>query len=73
MEKSGNEIFSGQGCYSTLEGFDGLMGARITRACSSLLHSEIEALIWAMKCMRNLRQFIVTFATDCSYLVKMVS
>ena len=26
-----------------------------------------------MECMRNLRQFKVTFATDCSQLVKMVS
>ena len=26
-----------------------------------------------MKCMRNLRQFHVTFATDCSQLVKIVS
>uniref|UniRef100_A0A0D2ZXQ0 RNase H type-1 domain-containing protein n=1 Tax=Brassica oleracea var. oleracea TaxID=109376 RepID=A0A0D2ZXQ0_BRAOL len=26
-----------------------------------------------MKCMKNLRQFQVTFATDCSQLVKMVS
>ena len=33
----------------------------------------MEALIWAMKCMRNLRQFRVTFATDFSQLVKMVS
>ena len=56
-----------------MEGFDGLMGARNTRACQSPLHSEIEALIWAMECMRNLRQFSVTFATDCSQSVKMVS
>ena len=49
------------------------MGARNTRASQSPLHSEIEALIWAMKCMRNLRQFSVTFAMDCSQLVKMVS
>ena len=56
-----------------MEGFDGLMGARNTRASQSPLHSEIEALIWIMKCMRNLRQFSVTFATDCSQLVKMVS
>ena len=67
------ELFSGQGWYSTLEGFDGLMGARNTRASQSLLHSEIEALIWAMECMRNLRQFTATFATDCSQLVKMAS
>lgn len=33
----------------------------------------MEALLWAMECMRNLRQFQVTFATDCSQLVKMVS
>ena len=26
-----------------------------------------------MECMKNLRQFQVTFATDCSQLVKMVS
>ena len=67
------DIYSGQGWYSTLEGYDGLMGARNTRASQSPLHSEIEALIWAMECMRNLRQFRVTFATDCAQLVKMVS
>ena len=32
-----------------------------------------EALIWAMECMKNLRQFQVTFSTNCSQLVKMVS
>ena len=67
------ELFSGQGWYSTLPGFDGLLGARNVRACLSPLHSEVEALIWAMECMKNLRQFQVTFATDCSQLVKMVS
>ena len=64
------EPYSGQGLYSTLEG---LMGARNIQASFSPLHSEIEALIWTMKCMKNLRQFQVTFATDCSQLVKMVS
>ncbi|XP_056864041.1 uncharacterized protein LOC130511184 [Raphanus sativus] len=49
------------------------MGARNIRASLSPLHAEIEALIWAMECMRNLRQFRVTFATDCLQLVKMVS
>ncbi|XP_018464994.2 uncharacterized protein LOC108836323 [Raphanus sativus] len=48
------ERFSGQGWYSTLEGFDGLMGARNVRASLSPLHSEIEALLWAMECMKNL-------------------
>ena len=66
------ELFSGQGWYSTLPGFDGLLGARYVRACLSPLHSEVDALIWAMECMKNLRQFQVTFATDCSQFVKMV-
>ena len=48
------------------------MGARNTRASLSPLHAEVEALIWAMECMRNLRQFQVTFATYCSQLMKMV-
>ena len=63
----------GQGWYSTLPGFDGLLGARNVRACFSPLHSEVETLIWAMECMKNLIQFQVTFATDCSQLMKMVS
>ena len=49
------------------------MGARNVRATITPLHAEMEALLWAMECMRNLRQFQVTFATDCSQLVKMVS
>ena len=49
------EQFLGQGWYITLAGFDGLLGARNVRASLSLLHSEVEALIWAMECMRNLR------------------
>ena len=68
-----NEVFSGQGWYSTLEGFTGLMGARNVRASLTPLHPEMEALLWAMECMKNLRQFHVTFATNCSQLVKMVS
>ena len=66
-------VFSGQGWLSNLEGFDGLLGARNVRASLSPLHAEMEALLWAMECMRNLRQFQVMFATDCSQLVKMVS
>ena len=67
------EMFSGQDWYNTLEGFEGLMGARNTRACISPLHSEMEALIWATKSMRNLRQYHVIFVADCIQLVKMVS
>ena len=70
MEKS--EIYMGQGCYSELEGLDGLMKARNTRANQSPLQSKIEALIRAMECMKILRQFIVIFAINCSQLVKMV-
>ena len=43
-----NDIFSGQGWLSTLEGFDGLLGARNVRASLSSLHAEMEALLWAM-------------------------
>ena len=50
-----------------------LMGARNTRASLTPLHSEVEDLIWEMECMKNLRQYQVTFATDCSQLVKMIS
>ena len=67
------DTFSRQGWFSTLEKFDGLLGARNVRASLSPLHSEMESLLWAMKCMRNLRQYQVTFATNCSQLVKMVS
>ena len=49
------------------------MRTRNVRASLSPLHAGMEALLWAMKCMRNLRQFQVTFATSWSQLVKMVS
>ena len=46
--------YLGQGWYNTLEGFDGFMEARNSRASQSPLHSEIKSLIWEMECMRNL-------------------
>ena len=49
------------------------MGVRNVRPSLSPLHAEVEALVWAMECMMNLHQYRVTFATDCSQLVKMVS
>ena len=67
------EYYSDEGWYNILEGFDGLLGARNIRASLSPFHSEMEALIWVMECMRNLHQYYVTFAMDCSQLVKMVS
>ena len=67
------DSFSGQRWLSTLPGFEGLLWARNVRASLSPLHVEMEALIWEMECMKNLRQYRVTFATDCSQLMKMVS
>ena len=51
------DIFLGQGWFSTLEGFNGLLGARNARASLSPLHAEMKGLLWAMECIRNLRQF----------------
>ena len=48
------DIFSGQGWFSTLKGFEGLMGARNVQATITPLHAEMEALLWPMECMRNL-------------------
>ena len=64
------DTFSGQGWFSTLEGFDGLLGARNVRARLSPLHAEMETLLWVMECLKNLRQYHVTFATDYSQLVR---
>lgn len=49
------------------------MEARNVRDSISPLHAEMEVLVWAMECMRNLRQLNVIFATDCSQLMKMIS
>ena len=48
------ENYSRQGWYNTLAGFDGLMGARNTRVSQSPSHSEANALIWVMECIKNL-------------------
>ena len=65
--------FQGKAGSARYRGLRGLLGARNVRACLSPLHAEMEVLIWAMESMKNLRQFRVTFATDCSQLMKMVS
>ena len=67
-----NDIFSGKSWFSTLEGFDGFTEAKNVRASLTPLHAEMETLLWAMECMKNLCQFQVMFA-NCSQLVKMVS
>lgn len=61
-----NEVFSGQGWYSTLQGYEGLLGARNVKTSLSPLYSEMEALLWTMECMKNLCQYRITFTTDCS-------
>jgi len=42
------------------------------RRSISLLHTEVKALLWAMKCMIGTDNKKVVFFTDCSDLVKMV-
>lgn len=69
----GHKFFFGQGWYSILESFDDLMEERNMRESLSPLHLEIEAFIWAMECIRNLRQYYVTFAMDYFLLTKMIS
>jgi len=49
------------------------MGAANLRRSLSPLHAEVEALLWAMKCMIGADNQDVVFLTDCSDLVKMVS
>ena len=49
------------------------MGAANLRRSLSPLHTEVEALLWAMKCMIGADNQEVAFFTDCSDLVKMVS
>jgi len=49
------------------------MGASNLRRSLSPLHAEVEALLWAMKCMIGADNQDVVFLTNCSMLVKMVS
>ncbi|CAL9241957.1 unnamed protein product [Arabidopsis halleri] len=48
------------------------MGAANLRRSLSPLHTEFEALLWAMKCMIGADNQEVAFLSDCSDLVKMV-
>ncbi|KAG7584349.1 Ribonuclease H-like superfamily [Arabidopsis suecica] len=68
------DIFSGTGWYCTsANGEMPTMGAANIRRSLSPLHTEVEALLWAMKCMIGADNQDVAFFTDCSDLVKMVS
>lgn len=66
--------FSGLGwtCIGA-SGVETLVGARNLRRSLSFLHSELEALIWAMHCLLANQKTEVTFATDSTELIKMLA
>ncbi|XP_010513755.1 PREDICTED: uncharacterized protein LOC104789808 [Camelina sativa] len=69
-----SDVFSGAGwCCTSVQRESPLLGATNYRRSLSPLHAEVEAFMWAMRCMigHDIRE--VTFLTDCSDLVKMVS
>ncbi|KAG7582071.1 Ribonuclease H-like superfamily [Arabidopsis suecica] len=69
-----SDKFSGTGWVCTsVNGEAPTMGAANLRRSLSPLHTEVEALLWAMKCMIGADNQDVAFFTDCSDLVKMVS
>ncbi|KAG7588883.1 Powdery mildew resistance protein RPW8 domain [Arabidopsis suecica] len=69
-----SDKFSGTGWFCTSSnGEPPIMGVANLRRSLSPLHAEVEALLWAMKCMIGADNQEVAFFTDCSDLVKMVS
>ncbi|XP_010495306.1 PREDICTED: uncharacterized protein LOC104772378 [Camelina sativa] len=68
------DAFAGAGwvCTSS-QGVSPILGATNYRRSLSPLHAEIEAFIWAMRCMIGHDFRDVAFFTDSSDLVKMVS
>ncbi|XP_010502410.1 PREDICTED: uncharacterized protein LOC104779711 [Camelina sativa] len=60
-------------CCISSEGSPPVLGATNFRRSLSSLHAEVEAFIWAMRCMIRHDFRDVAFLTDCSDLVKMVS
>ncbi|KAG7583942.1 Ribonuclease H domain [Arabidopsis suecica] len=69
-----SDNYSGLGWFYTLQGEDEpTMGAANLRRSLTCLHTEVEALVWAMRCMIGQDKREVSFYTDCSDLVKMVS
>ena len=70
----GSDKFSRLGWfYTSSNGDSPTMGAANMRRSLSLLYTEVEALLWAMKCMIGIDNKEVAFCTDCSDLVKIVS
>ncbi|XP_023638090.1 uncharacterized protein LOC111830460 [Capsella rubella] len=70
--KSGN-MFSGLGwwCFRGEEKTY-ILGAKCLRGCPSPLHSELEALLWAMENILIRRIDCHTFESDCAELIAMV-
>ena len=48
-------------------------GLRACHRSLSPLHAEMEGLLWAASCMRDIRISSVRFETDCSDLVEMTT
>ncbi|XP_010481092.1 PREDICTED: uncharacterized protein LOC104759918 [Camelina sativa] len=69
-----SDRFAGAGwvCWSSQRA-SSLMGAANFHRSLSPLHAEVEAFVWAMRCMIGHDLMDVAFYTDCSDLVKMVS
>ncbi|XP_010451308.1 PREDICTED: uncharacterized protein LOC104733427 [Camelina sativa] len=67
------DVFAGAGWVCTSSHGAPLYGATNYRRSLSPLHAEVEAFIWAMRCMIGHDFREVVFYTDCSDLVKMVS
>ncbi|XP_010445465.1 PREDICTED: uncharacterized protein LOC104728135 [Camelina sativa] len=65
--------YAGRGWFCTSPYGDvPTMGAANFRRSLTPLHAEIEALVWAMRCMIGADNQSVVFLTDCSDLVKMM-
>ncbi|XP_010495441.1 PREDICTED: uncharacterized protein LOC104772536 [Camelina sativa] len=69
-----SDAFSGAGwcCFSSQD-TSPVFGATNFRRSLSPLHTEVEAFLWAIRCMIGHDFRDVVFLTDCSDLVKMVS
>ncbi|XP_010446169.1 PREDICTED: uncharacterized protein LOC104728960 [Camelina sativa] len=68
------DAFAGAGwtCSSSLDAMT-TRGAANFRRSLYPLHAEVEAFVWAMRCMIGHNYRDVASYTDCSYLVKMAS
>ncbi|XP_010451766.1 PREDICTED: uncharacterized protein LOC104733939 [Camelina sativa] len=68
------DLYAGAGwCCTSVQTALPFLGAKNFRRSLSPLHTEVEAFVWAMRCMIGHDFREVAFYTDCSDLVKMVS